>query len=525
VHRDEVSTVAFSPDGRTLLTGSSLPDGRPGEARLWDAATGWPLGPPLEHSGWVNSVAFSPDGRTLLTGRGDKTARLWDAATGRPLGPPLKHSGRVVAVAFSPDGRTLLTGSLDNTVRLWDAATGRPIGPPLLHPSFVGAVAFSPDGRTILAGGTEAGARLWDAATGYPIGPPLPHPAGPSEEWSSAVRSLGFAEDGRSLFTSDYSRARAWDAPPPLPDDPPRLSAWIEAATGLALNERGVVRVLDRDARLERRRRLEALGGPPPADPAPRLDPILYGGDPAARGDAWKERGQWDRAEAAYAEAIHARPLNRSVRDALARLHDERGHLDRTATTLAEAVRQMPDDAGLRHQWGLALLGSGDRNGWRGATAALLDRFGGTINPWTAGNVARSCAVGPEAAADPGVPVGLAEAAVQDAGQSLKADALRTLGAALYRAGRCDEAIRRLEEGNRLRDGEGLPSAWPFLAMAHHGLGHREEARRWLDRLRAHQPSTDPDRFWNELEIRLLRSEAEAVVLYDPVFPDDPFAP
>jgi hypothetical protein len=74
------------------------------------------------------------------------------------------------------------------------------------------------------------------------------------------VRCLGFAADGRSLFTSESSRARAWDAPPPLPDGPPRLSDWIEAATGLALDGRGVVRVLDRDARRERRRQLEALG-------------------------------------------------------------------------------------------------------------------------------------------------------------------------------------------------------------------------------------------------------------------------
>jgi hypothetical protein len=61
--------------------------------------------------------------------------------------------------------------------------------------------------------------------------------------------------------------------------------------------------------------------------------------------------------------------------------------------------------------------------------------------------------------------------------------------------------------------------------MAHYRLGHREEARRWLDRLREYQPSLmDPARFWDELEVRLLRSEAEAVILYDPVFPDDPFA-
>jgi hypothetical protein len=60
--------------------------------------------------------------------------------------------------------------------------------------------------------------------------------------------------------------------------------------------------------------------------------------------------------------------------------------------------------------------------------------------------------------------------------------------------------------------------------MAHHRLGHRDEARRWLDRFRHHQPSADVIQFWSEVEIRLLRSEAEAVVLYDPVFPADPFA-
>ena len=99
----------------------------------------------------------------------------------------------------------------------------------------------------------------------------------------------------------------------PLPDDVPRLAAWVEAATGLELDERGSIRVLDRTAWQERRRRLEQLGGPPPADPAPRLDPILFGGDPAARGNGWKERGLWDRALAAYLEAARARPLNLSV--------------------------------------------------------------------------------------------------------------------------------------------------------------------------------------------------------------------
>jgi tetratricopeptide (TPR) repeat protein len=318
---------------------------------------------------------------------------------------------------------------------------------------------------------------------------------------------------------------RRWDAPAPLPDDLPRLAAWVEATTGLEQDERGAIRPLDQSAWLERRRRLEQLGGPPLADPAPRLDPILSGPDPAARGDAWRERGEWDRAEAAYDEALRARPLNGTVRDALVRLHIERGHPDRAVATIAEAVRLLPYDDHV-HQWlALVLLEAGDRAGWRRSTAAALDRFGGTTNPWMAHGIARACASGPEATADLGVPIRLAEISVSGLDALNKPIALNTLAEALHRAGRYDEAIRRLEEAARARGGASIPEDWAFLAMAHHRLGHRDEAGRWLDRLRAHQPSADPARFWAELEIHLLRSEAEAVVLYDPVFPDNPFAP
>jgi WD40 repeat protein/serine/threonine protein kinase len=198
-HEGFVLAIAFSPDGKTVLTGSTDKT-----ARLWEAATGKAQGPPLPHQGWVEAVAFNPDGKTVLTGSHDKTAQLWEASTGKALGPPLPHEGKVLAVAFSPDGQTLLTGS-SNAAWLWAAGTGQPLGPPLHHPTVVGAVAFSPDGQTVLTGSTDRTARLWHVGTGKPLGLPMLH--------EDSVGAVAFSPDGRTVLTGSYDKtARLWEA-------------------------------------------------------------------------------------------------------------------------------------------------------------------------------------------------------------------------------------------------------------------------------------------------------------------------
>jgi WD40 repeat protein/tRNA A-37 threonylcarbamoyl transferase component Bud32 len=132
-----VTALAFSPDGKRLAFWSArfvTHDPIPGELQLWDLA-GEPRGPgaqpsvrPIQrHVGSASSLAFSPDGRTVASGAGDQAVKLWDVETGEECATLKGHTDRVMAVAFSPDGRTLATGSLDYTVRLWESATDQDV--------------------------------------------------------------------------------------------------------------------------------------------------------------------------------------------------------------------------------------------------------------------------------------------------------------------------------------------------------------------------------------------------------------
>jgi WD40 repeat protein len=232
-HGDTVTGVAFSPDGQTLASGSW-----DNTIRLWDISTvldtgvgtvqqiGEPLVARKDALDPVNSLAFSPDGKTLVSGSSVTGAiRVWDVSTmlatgaggGDLIGALVGHEFNVNCFAFSPDGKTLASGSSDGTVRLWDMESGQQIGEALTgHESGVNSVAFSLDGKTLASGSQDKTIRLWNVETRQQIGEPLRGHTG-------GVLSVAFSPDGKTLASGSFREIRLWDL---------EIESWVDIACG-----------------------------------------------------------------------------------------------------------------------------------------------------------------------------------------------------------------------------------------------------------------------------------------------------
>ena len=229
--------VAFSPDGKTVAHGGAAtgrrgsgtpptarPIGRPsrhtrvavgrrglqprrqgrphgstdGTARLWDAADGTPIGPPLKHAAssrpWPSAPTARPSSRGATTGRRGSGA----LPTARAIGQPCEHMGSVMRRGLQPrrQGRRSRRAT---TARRGSGTRRRHAHRPALmrHEGPVMAVAFSPDGKAVLTASDDGTARLWDAADGTPIGQPLEAPGTPSGPWPSAPTARPSSREAR----------------------------------------------------------------------------------------------------------------------------------------------------------------------------------------------------------------------------------------------------------------------------------------------------------------------------------------
>jgi WD40 repeat protein/serine/threonine protein kinase len=161
------AAVAVSDDGRLVATSSSTP----GEALLWDAASGQRVGALAGHNSEVKSVVFAPGGQFLATGDDNGHIRLWrhDAASNQwLLAHRLDgHSRTITALAFVDSGRRLVSASGDNSVGQWDVATGRELRELVLrHPEWIADMAATPDGRLALTCCDDGKLRVWSLAEG-----------------------------------------------------------------------------------------------------------------------------------------------------------------------------------------------------------------------------------------------------------------------------------------------------------------------------------------------------------------------
>ncbi len=197
-----VSSVAFAPDGSTIITAGPL-----SSVYRWDAATGEQRRSLQGHTAAVTAVAFAPDGATLATAGYDWTARLWDTATGSHLATLASHNAPIRAVAFSRDGLSLATCGDDDRVLLWDTSTGRGRGslPPATGEARPKTLAFSPDGKTLVTGAADGMVRLWNSATLQPL---------TGFKGRSAINAVAFNPDGSTLFAAEpQGSVHAWSIP------------------------------------------------------------------------------------------------------------------------------------------------------------------------------------------------------------------------------------------------------------------------------------------------------------------------
>lgn len=208
-------SVAISPDGRLLATGPQLEEAKKEKdttIKLWNLGTGMLFRTLKGHSSDVRSIAFSPDGLTIASASHDKTIKLWRVNTGELLYTFYGHTNHVTSVAFNPDSKSLASGSDDLTIKLWSLNSRKLIHTLKGHSAQVLSVAFSPDGQTLVSSSglnevsrtAENSIKLWNPKTGELQRTLTGH--------LSSVWCLAISPDGQTLASGSYdSSIRLWN--------------------------------------------------------------------------------------------------------------------------------------------------------------------------------------------------------------------------------------------------------------------------------------------------------------------------
>jgi WD40 repeat protein/serine/threonine protein kinase/Tfp pilus assembly protein PilF len=481
------TTIAWGPNGRHLAAMTddkavildietrkelmTLPGGRLGYR---------PSGP----------MSWSPDGTRLAGWGPDKTLQVWHA---RAPADPIFHTEDVLrAVAWSPDGSRIATGE-EGVVRIWDASTGKELlvlrGHAPAH--WIFSVAWSPDGTRLASGGWDETVKVWDTSNGRELVTLRGH--------TGYVLVVGWTPDGKRLASASSDGT---------------VRIWAPLAGQEVLSLAGFYLAWSPDGA-----RLATIGGP---EGKIRIYDASVGyalaGSPAyqahvheQKADEYLESGAVEKAIAEYGEAIRLDPKSPRACYARAQAYLKKGVFDFAAADLSKAIALAPDAADVWYLRALAQLRAGRADEYRKDCAEMLKQFGETQKPDEAHWAAWTCVLAPDATPEWPRVLALAEKAAKSDPKSFQYQV--TLGAALYRAGRLEEAAQRLAEADRLpkEPSERLRSSpaydWFFLAMAHWQLGQKDEARKWYDKAAAWMEQNKPK------DADLLRFRAEAAEL------------
>jgi tetratricopeptide (TPR) repeat protein len=538
----------FSRDGtRLVIRGGD-------ELRVWETATGQPVGPPWLLPGYLVNVAFDRTGDRLMTVHAPwqfqpMQVHIWDVRAGRPLVELPIQLPWLASVDLSADGSRIVTTHNSHDARVWDAVTGKPLTPLLRHRHHVANVSFGPDDRAVITLGGSGQVQLWDAATGEPLtlvlgGDTLQHLVGSAHVvapdgrlltleqvhgWTAAVRQRDLRRDNRSI-------------------DVLRLLAQV--LSGHRIDETGdYVRLTDEQF-AEVWQRLQ--GGFPQAQLTTAEHELAWH---AAHAHRCEQAGRLADAVDHLTAQIDAQPHRWRLWHRRARAYAGLNQLDKAVADLTAAIERDAEDPNVWNDRGhyraetgrfreaagdfaqvgdqatqaLALLAAGDRDGYRKVRGRLLEGLPKLeSHPGTLSGPLWPCVLPAADAADLKPLLSVLEAALPRASEY---DQWQMLGLALLRLGKpaeaeqqLQQALKRLEELRTFNQQKDWPTgwlekeyarAWLILALIQHRAGRPAETRKWYDKAAGwlDQPGRLDKEDWGwRLHLRLLRTEAQPLM-------------